>query len=617
MQSRVKPAYYLVLVVYALIIGGLLYREFGETRPVSYSLGEISISARQTTGVPGNFFPAKGAAFRSLTLRYRSFFLSIPETGLAVEVAADGTETPAAVADIDRSSGEILIRLVSGIVLRIREDSEEKNSYILSLDFSATAADQLQGIRLPWGGKEPHYHSGLPILTAAPPGALGGTAALPPSARVSAGFLSFPRSDTPLEILLFNAPDEGSLVQSWFRIRGGLSTKQKMNDALEQFYTTAYRGWENGRWIPGAGSWEYVADAPPESRTAAAMLVEALARGSYFSIRERLSSASPRLIDPASALFLGLVVDPLNNYGAETRAFLTEVREAVNTGDSSIFDRIIGLQTIMEAGLGAGENLKDSLSQLAEAAVIAEPSSLEELLRAVRAAEFLLAWEGPEHSGIRYLIREQLMPRLCTTSYGYGIHFDGSSDTLTNVLAGRLMAASKDDFSAAVGYTLLTSFAASAGEFSRTPTRIIRQEFSFQEPPELLEPEALPGLWPLNKPSAYSPRAIHLGGNENWMWTAAADVQYQGGEPCILSFRFPQGGIHHFALYGVEPFNQIQMHGIPWKSDPEFQRYNDGWVYNPRTKTLFFKIRHRSERQEIRIIRTPEAVVEAPPPVNP
>ncbi|WP_319560173.1 hypothetical protein [Marispirochaeta sp.] len=617
MQSRVKPAYYLVLVVYALIIGGLLYREFGETRPVSYSLGEISISARQTTGVPGNIFPVKGAAFRSLTLRYRSFYLSIPETGLAVEVAADGTETPAAVADIDRSSGEILIRLVSGAELRIREDSEEKNSYILSIDFSSTAADQLRGIRLPWGGKEPHYHSGLPILTAAPPGASGGTVVLPPSARISGDFLSIPRSDSPLEVLLFNAPEEGSLVQSWFHIQGGLSTQQKAEEALKQFYDTAYKGWENGRWISGAGSWEYVADAPPESRTAAAMLVEALARGSYFSIRERLSSASPRLIDAESALFLGSVVDHLGNFGTETQAVLAEVRDAVNSGDSSIFDRIDGLQTIMEAGLGTGEALKDSVSQLAEAAVIAEPTSPEELLRAIRAAEFLLVWEGPEHSGIRYLIREQLMPRLCTTRYGYGIHFDGTSDTLTNVLAGRLMAASGDDFSAAVGYTLLSSFTTSAGEFSRTPAVIIRREFSYQEPQGYMEPESLPSLRPLTAASTYAPRAIRLGENVDWMWTAAADVQFRGGDPGVLSFRFPQGGIHHFALYGVEPFDRIQMHGISWKSDPEFQRYSDGWVYNPGTKTLFFKIRHRSERQEIRIIRTPETVAEAAPQAIP
>ncbi|WP_319416364.1 hypothetical protein [Marispirochaeta aestuarii] len=615
MKSRVRPAYYLVLVVYALIIGGLLYREFGQARPVSYSLGEISISARQTAGVPGNILPGQGAGFRSLTLRYRSFQLSIPETGLAVEVDEEGTEIPAAVADIDRSSSEISIRLVSGIELRIRENEEENNSYILSLDFTAADAEKLRGIRLPWRGSEPQFHSGLPILIASPPGTSGGTVLLPASARVNAEFLSIPRSDSPQEILLFNAPEEGSLIESWFRIRGGLASREEADRALKEFYNLAYRGWERDRWIPGAGSWEYVADAPPESRTATALLMESLSRGSYFSTRERLAAASPRLIDHTSALFLGSVVSPFEQFGSSMEDFMAEVRQALNNGDSSIFDRVDSLNRIIQAGIGSGEGIQDALSQLAETTVLAEPSSPAELLRAIRAAEFLLEWEGPEHSGIRYLIREELLPGLCTTNYGYGIHFNGTSDALTSVLAGRLMAAGSDDFSAALGYTLLASFTASAGEFSRTPAGIIRREFYYQNSQKLLEPEALPRLQPLAGELPYQPRAIELGTDEGWMWTTAADVRYQdGGTTSILSFRFPQGGIHHFALYGVEPFDQIQMHGIPWKSDPEFQRYSDGWVYNPRTKTLFFKIRHRSERQEIRILRnTPEAAPPATP----
>jgi len=615
MKSRVRPAYYLVLVVYALIIGGLLYREFGQARPVSYTLGEISISARQAAGVTGKILPVQGAGFRSLTLRYRSFQLSIPETGLAVEVDTEGREYPAVVADIDRSSGEISIRLVSGIELRIRENEEKNNSYILSLDFSETETEHLQGIRLPWRGSEPQFHSGLPILVASPPGTSGGTVLLPPSARVTAEFISIPRSNSPQDILLSSAREEGSLAESWFRMRGGLVSREEADRALEEFFAVAYRGWERGRWIPGAGSWEYVADAPPESRTATAFLVESLSRGSYFSTRERLAAASPRLIDHASALFLGAAVPPLGEFGASMENFINEVRIAVSSGDSSVFDKNENLRTLIQAGLGSREGIQESLSKLAETAVLADPSSPTDLLRAIRAAEFLLEQEGAEHSGIRYLIREQLLPRICTTNYGYGIHFNGTSDTLTSVLAGRLMTASGDDLSKALGYTLLASFAASAGEFSRSPARIIRREFSYQNSPELLEPEALPQLRSLSGELPYKPQAIALGTDERWMWTAAANVRYQqGGVTSVLSFRFPQGGIHHFALYGVEPFDQIQMHGIPWKSDPEFQRYSDGWLYNPRTKTLFFKIRHRSERQEIRILRnSPEAAPQVSP----
>ena len=89
---------------------------------------------------------------------------------------------------------------------------------------------------------------------------------------------------------------------------------------------------------------------------------------------------------------------------------MAEVRQALNNGDSSIFDRVDSLNRIIQAGIGSGEGIQDALSQLAETTVLAEPSSPAELLRAIRAAEFLLEWEGPEHSGIRYLIREELLP---------------------------------------------------------------------------------------------------------------------------------------------------------------------------------------------------------------
>ena len=137
MQTRIKPAYYLVLVVYAVLIGWLLYREFGETRAVNYSLGEIRISAGQSTGVPGPLFASGNGSFRSLELSYRSFVLEIPEAGGAALVYSDGREEPLTVTDIRRSSRNIVLLLGSGIELRIQESETEENSYLIAIDFSA------------------------------------------------------------------------------------------------------------------------------------------------------------------------------------------------------------------------------------------------------------------------------------------------------------------------------------------------------------------------------------------------------------------------------------------------------------------------------------------------
>ena len=123
-------------------------------------------------------------------------------------------------------------------------------------------------------------------------------------------------------------------------------------------------------------------------------------------------------------------------------------------------------------------------------------------------------------------------------------------------------------------------------------------------------------MLPLAGDPDYRPRALNLGPGEGWIWTTAADVRYQAGATSLLSFSFPTGGVHHFALYNIDPFDELQMHGIPWKSDPEFQNYSDGWVYDPLRRALYIKIRHRASRQSIRIIRRPAEAAAAVAPVE-
>jgi hypothetical protein len=66
-----------------------------------------------------------------------------------------------------------------------------------------------------------------------------------------------------------------------------------------------------------------------------------------------------------------------------------------------------------------------------------------------------------------------------------------------------------------------------------------------------------------------------------------------------IEMRFPVNATHHFIIQGVRPFNQIQMHGIPWRSDPTYERYSTGWVYEEGTQTLRGKITHRVENEQL------------------
>jgi hypothetical protein len=86
------------------------------------------------------------------------------------------------------------------------------------------------------------------------------------------------------------------------------------------------------------------------------------------------------------------------------------------------------------------------------------------------------------------------------------------------------------------------------------------------------------------------------------MWGAAriASVQTTAAETKLV-LTFPAGIAHHFLLQGVRSFKQIQLHGIPWHTDPTYFKYSDGWSYDASTSTLYFKITGRQANEEIDI----------------
>jgi hypothetical protein len=66
-----------------------------------------------------------------------------------------------------------------------------------------------------------------------------------------------------------------------------------------------------------------------------------------------------------------------------------------------------------------------------------------------------------------------------------------------------------------------------------------------------------------------------------------------------FTFRFPTGEAEHIVISGVPPFDHITMHGIRWRTDPQFQSYTDGWYYSASTKTLYVKIKHRDDSEDL------------------
>lgn len=89
-----------------------------------------------------------------------------------------------------------------------------------------------------------------------------------------------------------------------------------------------------------------------------------------------------------------------------------------------------------------------------------------------------------------------------------------------------------------------------------------------------------------------------------WAWTCAQNIEVleNTSKTLVLRIRFPEGQSHYLTLHGIRPFYRIEMYGIPFRSDARFEMYNSsGYAYNAGSKTLYLKMRHKSEYETIRL----------------
>jgi hypothetical protein len=55
-------------------------------------------------------------------------------------------------------------------------------------------------------------------------------------------------------------------------------------------------------------------------------------------------------------------------------------------------------------------------------------------------------------------------------------------------------------------------------------------------------------------------------------------------------------------IRGLRPFVKIQLYGIDYRTDPQFERYDSsGWSFSSSEQTLLLKLKHRSQVEHIRV----------------
>ncbi len=154
------------------------------------------------------------------------------------------------------------------------------------------------------------------------------------------------------------------------------------------------------------------------------------------------------------------------------------------------------------------------------------------------------------------------------------------------------------------GARLIVSSLAFQDAYGRLPETLVTQDGKIVRQEGSLLPEDL--YAPL-RPAAPSETELPDWGVGSFVRTAAkVESMAISGQQARFTFRFPAGSAEHVVIVGVPAFDHITMHGIRWRTDPQFQAYTDGWAYSASTKTLYVKIKHREDVEELIIHFQPE-----------
>jgi len=119
-------------------------------------------------------------------------------------------------------------------------------------------------------------------------------------------------------------------------------------------------------------------------------------------------------------------------------------------------------------------------------------------------------------------------------------------------------------------------------------------------------------------PGDYYPRASWLTDSGLWAWTVSPTIRASYIDSNLnLTVNFPQNTAHYVMIRGVRPFIKIQIHGMDWRTDSQFERYDSsGWVYYQQDQILVLKLRHRATAETVRVFYRVEEPPPPPPPVE-
>ncbi len=206
------------------------------------------------------------------------------------------------------------------------------------------------------------------------------------------------------------------------------------------------------------------------------------------------------------------------------------------------------------------------------------------------------------------IIEARILPAIGRTPEGLFLkEEDNRVNLLLSLRAGILLEELGDilslDLVKPVGWKMVQSAVRKADSEGFLPADLDLTNPSKPAETGVLLPET---VYPLLRPdNPFYPHTAWLKdqtGENIWIWTIGEWTRISKSDSSLtMVVDFPEGKIHHMIIQNIPDFNRLYLHTIKWNTDPLFQRYSDGWLYDAEQDTLFLKIKHLTTDEAVRL----------------
>jgi len=394
----------------------------------------------------------------------------------------------------------------------------------------------------------------------------------------------------------------------------GLTTQDYILPQAEtaEAYNEAIKWWRDQNY----SLWNRIVSTQDNENLVIALIGEAFARGNFASavaaIPQAFLNGNTRTYE--SSVYLGNLDQAYRSISSSEREKLSRLTKQVN--DKSL-EFLLEPKVFEYFAIRGNTNLFNSALELVRAINLsaAPPIPALDIMPGIFEGysfyrTFRPGTENPFESLVEHCC-QVISDLLRKTSDGgwVFVYNEGGDNPEFNLRLGKAILvyaeAARNNLWAGIGRSLILSAISTAEENDESPST------------ELTSAKLYRILCPLDT----YPRALEIGSSSGgiWAWTAAQAISgSQQGDILDINVTFPVGETHYLIIRGMRTFSRVQLYGMDFRTDPQFERYDSsGWSYYSQEQTLVVKMKHRSPEEHIRIIfrEAPRPVVVVPPPV--